>query len=441
MQVAAVFFLIAVAWFSGRGWMASKYEPLEAESRLVMSWIAGLLSIFALLLVLDLFGIPWRPAILVPLLVADAAFGWFKERRHLPMRSWQLPGWGDAVAAAAFLVFLAATVLLWDLHPDFIYHWGLKAEKFHLAAGLDFGFLASSWNAHIHPDYPNLLPSLYAATAILGGAFDEVPMVLWSALFYLATVLAGRQLLRQTAATEFARQAGVAILALTLTMFGVGYLSAGGADWLLTLVVMTAAVLFTQRPDAGHDLPVGLLAAFSAAAKIEGIPLAAWLIGVHLIRRWRQGGGGFIPEMPFALARSALPAALVTGVWAWQVASHGLFQAGNTGAFDGSRATVVLPELFRSLLTVNWHGLTFCLAALPLLLAVRRTRWIAAVCCLQLAFYVYVYMSASVDPREYVVTSAARLFFHLVPAVLVLGIATADRWSARVSSPTEATDG
>ena len=55
---------------------------------------------------------------------------------------------------------------------------------------------------------------------------------------------------------------------------------------------------------------------------------------------------------------------------------------------------------------------------------------IALLCCLQLAFYVYVYMSASVDPREYVVTSAARLFFHLVPAVLILAIASADRWSA-----------
>ncbi|MEE8525821.1 MAG: hypothetical protein V3T72_17945 [Thermoanaerobaculia bacterium] len=439
--MAALLFLIVVAWFAGRGWIASEHEPLETESRLVMSWIAGLLSIFALLLVLHLFGIPWRPAILVPLLVAGAALGWIKQRRHAPTSSWQPAGWGDATAAAAFLVFLAGTVLLWDLHPDFIYHWGLKAEKFHLAAGLDFEFLASPWNAHIHPDYPNLLPSLFAVTAILGGAFGEVPMALWSALFYLATVLMGRQLLRQTAATEFARQAGVAILALTLTMFGVGYLTAGGADWLLTLVVMSAAVFFTVRPDAGHDLPVGMLAAFSAAAKIEGIPLAVWLIGVHLVRRWRHRCGGTILEMPLALVRSALPAVLVTGIWAWQVTSHGLFQPGNTGAFDWGRAPVVFPELWHSLMTVNWHGLTFCLVALPLLLVVRRTRWIAAVVCLQLAFYVYVYLSASVDPREYVVTSAARLFFHLVPAVLVMSIAAADRWSAKISSPSEAADG
>jgi hypothetical protein len=428
-------------------------DPPEAESRWVTRWIAGLVSIFALLLALDLLGVPWRPAVLVPLLAAGAVLGWARGRQA-PKASWQPPGWGDAAAAAAFLVFVVCTVLLWDLHPDFIYHWGLKGEKFHLAAGLDFEFLASPWNAHVHPDYPNLLPALFAATAAVAGRFDEVPMALWSALFYLATVLMGRQLLRQTAATDFGRQAGLAILALTLTMFGVGYQTAGGADWLLTLAVMTAAVFFTRRPDAAQDLEVGLLAAFAAAAKIEGMALAAWLIVVHLVRRLRGGGASGRAAAPSpvagegrgeglsgAAARTALPATLVAGVWAWQVASHHLFQPGNTGAFDWGRVPVVFPELWRSLLTVNWHGLAFCLAALPLLLAVRRTRAIAVVVCLQLAFYVYVYLSASVDPREYVVTSAARLFFHLAPAVLVLTIAAADRWSVRIPDRSEALEG
>ncbi len=434
----------------------SNDKPREAEERLVMTWIAGLLTIFGLLLVLDLLDIPWRPAVLWPVLVVAAIFGWFRGR-NAPKSSWQPPGWGDAIAAAAWLVFLGCTFLLWNLHPDFIYHWGIKGEKFQLAMGLDFEFLASPWNAHTHPDYPNLLPALFALTALLSGGSNEVPMALWSAIFYLATVLIGRQVLRQTAATDFARQAGMTILALTLTMFGVGYQTAGGADWLLVLTVMAAAVFFTERPAAAQDLPVGLLAAFSAASKIEGIPLAGWLITVHLLRRGKQLLGSEVAPSPLGgegrgeglldgrwrplasiLARSVLPAALVIGVWSWQVVSHGLFQPGNTGAFDGSRTTVVLSELWRSLLTVNWHGLTFCLFALPVLLVVRRTRWIAAVACLQLAFYVYVYLSASVDPREYVITSAARLFFHLVPTVLVLSIAALDRASVRVSSPSGA---
>jgi len=437
--------------------------PMDAEARLVTGWIAGMLAIFVLLLALDLLGVPWSRTVLLPLLAALAVLGW-RRGRKAPKSPWQPPGWGDAVAAAAFLVFLVCTVLLWNLHPDFIYHWGIKGEKLHLAEGLDFDFLASPWNVHVHPDYPNLVPVLFAATAALLGGFHEVPMALWSALFYAATVLMGRQLLRRTAATDLARQGGLAVLALMLTMFGVGYQTAAGADWLMTLTVMAAAVFFTARPSASQDLPVGLLAGFSAAAKIEGVPLAVCLIAVHLIRRWRHRhgeaafpGGGSQPrrgrqrvargaspgwrEVAKVLARTALPAALVVGVWAWQVISYGLFQPGNTGAFDWGRASVVFPELWRSLLSVNWHGLTFCLAALPVLLAARRTRAIAAVVCLQLTFYVYVYLSASVDPRQYVITSAARLFFHLVPAVMVLAIAAADRWSVRVLSPAEALDG
>jgi hypothetical protein len=459
---------------------------MDAEARLVTGWIAGMLAIFVLLLALDLLGVPWSRTVLLPLLAALAVLGW-RRGRKAPKSPWQPPGWGDAVAAAAFLVFLVCTVLLWNLHPDFIYHWGIKGEKLHLAEGLDFDFLASPWNVHVHPDYPNLVPVLFAATAALLGGFHEVPMALWSALFYAATVLMGRQLLRRTAATDLARQGGLAVLALMLTMFGVGYQTAGGADWLMTLTVMAAAVFFTARPSASQDLPVGLLAAFAAAAKIEGVPLAVCLIAVHLTRRWRHGKEGEGPTMtrgsrpglhadapsgaetPLpgrgggvlgrevapspvagegrgegfweAVARTALPAALVVGVWAWQVISYGLFQPGNTGAFDWGRASVVFPELWRSLLSVNWHGLTFCLAALPVLLAARRTRAIAAVVCLQLTFYVYVYLSASVDPRQYVITSAARLFFHLVPAVMVLAIAAADRWSVRVLSPAEALDG
>ena len=77
---------------------------------------------------------------------------------------------------------------------------------------------------------------------------------------------------------------------------------------------------------------------------------------------------------------------------------------------------------------INWHGLPFVLLALPALLAVRRTRAIAAVCCLQLAFYVYAYLAAPVDVRHWIETSAARLYFHLVPAALVLLVAAVDRW-------------
>ncbi len=48
--------------------------------------------------------------------------------------------------------------------------------------------------------------------------------------------------------------------------------------------------------------------------------------------------------------------------------------------------------------------------------------------CLQLGFYVYAYLAAPADARHWVMTSAARLYFHLVPAVLVLRVAAVERW-------------
>jgi hypothetical protein len=440
--LAALAVLVAVSWAFGRGVVRRGggeplgAKPLGGELELVIGWISGLVMLYLLLLGFDLLGLSWRLPSLAPALVALAILGWLGGRRRdaapRGAASWQPLGWGDAAAAAAFVVFVAATALLWNLHPDFIYHWGIKGWKFYLARGLDFAWLASPEAAHAHPDYPNLVPSLFALTAILGGSYRELPMALWSALFFALTVLAARALLARLGASPFARQAGVALVGLTLAMFGVGYLQAGGGDTSIALALVAGAALLAGEPDDRTDVHLGWVAAFAAAAKIEGVALAAWLIGVHLLRRWLARGGGFVRQLPAALVRTLLPSAAAVGVWAWQVKAYGLFQPANVGAFDLGRVGVVFPELFRSLLTVNWHGLPFCLFALPLLLTVRRSRPIAAVCCLQLAFYVAVYLSAAVDPLEWVATSAARLYFHLVPAVLVLVITAADRMVQRL---------
>ncbi len=429
--------LIALSWALGHGFL--RRDPEESgELRLVLSWITGLVVLDLLLLGLDLAGLPWRLATLVPAVAALLLLGWLTGRRRdaAPVASRRPLGWGDAVAAAAFLVFVVCTALLWNLHPDFIYHWGIKGWKLYLARGLDFAWLASPEAAHAHPDYPNLVPSLFALTAIFGGSFHEVPMALWSALFFALTVLAARALLGRLGASPFGLQGGVAAIGLTLAMFGVGYLQAGGADGPIALALVAGAAILAAAPDSRADAGLGWVAAFAAAAKIEGMALAAWLVAVHLLRRsWHAGG--LPPRLPRILARLLLPGLAVAGLWAWQVTAHGLFQPANAGPLDLGRAAVVFPELWKSLLTVNWHGVSFCLLALPLLLAVPRARPIAAVCCLQLAFYVYVYLSATVDPREYVATSAARLYFHLVPTALAVLIAAADRLTGGSSPPPE----
>lgn len=446
----ALLALAAAALLLGRGVARWTAPATDAAERWLWSGVAGVVLLYGLLLGLHLAGVPWRRGTLIAVLgvavavsVAAAVRGRERPEGASPPARLRDLGWGGAVAVASFAVFVAATALLWNLHPDFVFHWGIKAQKFALAGGLDFEYLSRPWYGHLHPDYPNLLPSICAATAVLAGGFDELPMALWSAFYLALLLLAGDAFLRRLGVSTFARRAGVALLALLSTMFGVGYLQAAGADWLIALALLAAAVPLTSPPSSSPspslsqspaaDLQLGAAAALAAASKIEGVPLAAFLVAVHLFRRWRLSGAGnlrgAVAELLPAALRSGLPALVLGGVWLYQVRLHGLFQATNTGDFDLGRAAVVFPELFRSLLTVNWHGLTFTLFALPFLLVSRRLRPVAGVALLQLGFYVYVYLAAPVDTRLYVFTSAARLYFHLVPAALLATLAALDLWT------------
>jgi len=418
------------------GWGFTAHPRVDLDRRLVTSSLAGLLALHTLLLALDLAGWRWtRIAILLPIAIFAGLLWW--RRRSWRDRALPSPplGPGDAIAAGGLAIFAAAAAARWNVHSDFVYHWGVKAKKFHLAGGLDLEFLTQPWNAgHLHPDYPNLVPVTGAATATVAGHFDLVAVLLWSVVFFLLALLAGRAILTAAGVSKWGRAAGIAVLGLTLTMFGVGYLQAGGADLPMTLAMLMGAALLLARPDESADRDLGIAAAFAAAVKLEGLVLAALLIAAHLLRRGRAAGW-----RPLELARSVLrttwPTTIVVILWAVPVVRYDLYSAANSGAFDPSRLALVAHELWRALLTPNWHGLAFVLLLLPALAFDRRLRPIAAVCGTQLAFYVYVYLSAPVDPGHYIETSAARLFFHLVPAVLMALAIALDR----ASGPRDAT--
>lgn len=211
------------------GWLAAPGDG--ALFRAVVYLMAGALVLHLLMMLLDAVGLPWTPAsLLLPLAALAALAHRFvprpAERTRLPSD----PGWGDAVALAAVAVFALFSLTLWITIPDFVYHWGIKGARFALDRGIDFPYLARSWNWPLHPDYPNLLPELYAATAILGGGFRAPALMLWSAVWLAALVLAAREVLRRWAPDRFVQQAAVAGMALAAAGFGIGHLMAGAAD-------------------------------------------------------------------------------------------------------------------------------------------------------------------------------------------------------------------
>ncbi len=305
---------------------------------------------------------------------------------------------------------------LWVTTPDFIYHWGLKAERFALAGAIDFRFLARPWNGGpgIHPDYPNLLPSLYAATAILAGRFDAPALMLWSAVWFAGILAALRAALRSAGVEPWTAQAALAGTAAAVAALGLGNLLAGGADWMIALALAAALPALCGLAGGGADLQVGVAAAFAAAAKIEGVPLAVFLVAAQLARR--DGGRRGLGR---ALLASGLPAAAAIVPWAIEIARHGLYQAGNSGPFDWGRRQAIWRGWREVAGSASLHGIPWALALLPLLWLARRTRPLAAVLSAQALFYAWAYFASPIDPWLYVLSNGSRLAFQLLPAVLV----------------------
>lgn len=327
--------------------------------------------------------------------------------------------WSDAVVNGVVLLavlgFAFATWTLRATHPDFVFHWGIKAKRFLLAGGLDLSYLSRSWNHFIHPDYPRLISELYTVTALPMGRLDEPVLLLWSVVFFAALLVSLKEALRRAAVEPVVSRVMLVSVALALAAFAVGQRLAGGADLPLAFALAAALpVLLGPCSRPGDDWALGIAAAFAAASKIEGVVLAVALCVAHLVRLRREER-----LAPAAAARSVLPALLVIGPWLGINWAHGLFQATNSGPLEPGRWPVVLEALGSALTVRSWHGLSVLVLATPLLLVPRRTRALAAVVLVQLGFYLWVYFTMAGDVGLLVRLSFPRLLLPLLPAVVV----------------------
>lgn len=386
--------------------------------RLAFSLIAGCVAFHLAVTALALARIRWSPALLALAgLAALAAVSWRRPARSVRAAFPSDLGWGDGAALFAWLAFALLSASFWISTPDFLYHWGLKGQRYFLERGVDYAYLAQPWNWAIHPDYPNLLPELYAVTALVAKAFEPASQMLWTSAFFALLLLVCRATLGTLTGLRFFRQAGLALVALPLAAFGIGHQMAGAADWMPALALAAAAPALLRRPDRDGDLEVSL----AAASKIEGVPLAFFLLAVQALRRILfERGARRIDLRSFALL--GLPSLLVVLPWWWLAKGHHLFQEANSGVVDPARAPLIGSGLLEALALPAWYGLSW-LVFLPLpLLLPRRTRAFATVAALQLAFFFFVYLTAPVDTRYYVVSSFPRLSLQLIPALLTVAV-------------------
>ena len=426
VAAAALFVLLGLLGSRFAGVLASPAD--SALYRAVIYTLAGAVLLHLVLTVLDFAGVRWS----LPLLAVALALIAGAAHRFLPRGSvTRLPtdlGWGDGLALFALVAFTVLALTGWIAMPDFLYHWGLKGHRFYLAHGVDYAFLTRSWNWGVHPEYPNLVPEMFAVTAMLAGAFDVPAMMLGTVALFALLLAAVREGLRQGGVDRFTLQAGVAMVALITAAFGIGYVMAGAADWNLALALAAAVPPLLRPPDRTGDFQIGdfqigIIAAFAAASKVEGVPLAVFLVAAQIVRRIAsRPRSAFRLSLITALRAGLLPAVVILP-WLIQAVRLHLFQSFNSGAFEPARAGVIFKAVAAALWTPAWHGLLPAMFLPPLLLLPRRTRTFAAVATLELLFYFYIYFTSGVgDYRYYVFSNFPRLGFQLIPACLVAAL-------------------
>jgi hypothetical protein len=406
--------------------LGSRFRGLAGPSdtaafRLAVSGFAGVLGLHLLLTGFDLVHVPWsRLSILGGLGAAAALAHRFSSRAGRPARVRAPYGWGDCLALLALAVFAFFAVSLAVTTPDFVFHWGLKGERFFLARATDYAYMARPWNWVIRPDYPNLVPELYAVTALVGGAFAPPAQMLWSVAFFALLLVAARETLQQAGVGSFVLQATLGTTGLIAAAAGIAGNMAGGGDWMIAAALAAAMPPLLRPADRSGSLQVGLAAALAAASKTEGVLLAAILIFVQGVRVvvWRRTEWRHLDVR--AAAALVLPAAAVVLPWQVYLHHYHLLSQVNIGGVHLEYAHGIGQALGYELTADRtWHGFSWCLFLIPLLALRSRLRPVAAVIALQLLFYLYVYFSFPYDPVPLVITSFERLQLHLLPAILV----------------------
>ena len=415
MSWAALLLLVLCLAAAGLGVLCRLRVPVS----LSLALATGAVALHVVLQIETLAGVRWSFLESWALGVLGVVALWRARRPpRVAPGSWT-GGWGDGVALVSLIALALLCARAAIDNPDFVYHWGAKGRKFAAAAGIDLAFLGPPSGWHLHPDYPNLLPELFAFTARLGGGWVDGTALLWTAVAGAALILAAREALAPV--DRALRQVVVAGLCAALLAAAFALELAGNADLLVSWALVLAVPALLVPRSAGATARVGIAAALAASSKIEGVPLAAFMILAFLVaRRAAPGPPAVGRERWTRLAFVLLPTILVVAPWLWINLRHGLFLPGNTGQLSLSRLALAVPEALAVLWSPAWSGLPLTLVALPWLCIARRTRWAAWVSVAQLGFYFWIYGSATADSARYVQWSFARLLLHVLPAVWVL---------------------
>jgi hypothetical protein len=389
-------------------------HPRTIIADLPSALLSGCVALYVVLTVYDWVELPWTPLYLgigLALLAAHSGLVLWLQRGRSPRQVWRT-SWSDLVAAAMVALFGLVTVALRSPFSDFVYHWGLKAQRFVLARGVDWSFLAHPANGYTSPDYPHLWTDLFATPAIFAGRFDPNILMLWSPLFLAAFALEVRSRLAHHLVGR-AHELGVLAVITPVVAFSIGHFQSGSADLPLLLALFVAVFTLQDDPPAIAAARLGLAVAFAAGLKLEGGPLAILLVALLLVR-----GGRALLRSPARLAALLVPSLLVVVPWSITLRNHALFQPDNRGPLVWQHWDEIATSAWQVISREEWSALPLLLLAAPLLLLSPRARFVGIALMAALGFYAYLFLCAPVDVVFLVLSSLPRLLLHLLPIAL-----------------------
>jgi len=386
------------------------FGTLTPAARWGLASAAGSLALCAAMLLATVLHLRWSVGLL--LLPSAAAL-------LLPgdpvLRRFRDPSPGEPPRALAVVVLAAilgavayAAGTARATAADFVLFWGTKGQRFAQARAIDVAFLRDPLHYLIHPDYPPLVPCLYAWGSLIAGRFAWRTALLSFPLFVAFAALTLYGFARPALGRRVAL-ANASLLAVLLGFLGVANMVAGDAEPELFLfeVLALAALVFAGRSPAGLAA-AGVGLAGAVLTKIEGTVFAALVVGAY---------AAFGVSGPRSRAKTALilglpPAAALTA-WLLFVRQNGLLDIFRLGART-RLSPGELPVVLRELVRYDLFGPRLAAwAVVGALLIARRPPRAAlfplAVASGFLAFMVYMYLSGQGDPTLWIQWSAARL--------------------------------
>ena len=410
-DVVFVLGVLLVTCFGLVSWRLPAVRELDLGARLAIAFACGCVFVAALMFVFALVHVPFTR---VTLLIALALFVAVAPltRRFAPPSP---RGAGRGIFGAALALTTYGLLTARETCGDLIYFWGPKGQRFYLAETIDVAFLAFPHYQLMHPDYPPLLPLVYAFASSIAHGFSWWGAIFAMLLLLLATALAFRGLAREALGDE--RAAVYAMLLTALLAYGYARSMVAGAGEPMLLLFETIAIAALTFRDDGEVIAAIALAG-AAWTKVEGAAFVAIVVVAYALTRRRV----------VRAALAAVPAAVLVLSWiAFDKAHKFIDQYGRveqrmhfealgtivkTMSLQASYGAFYLPWLAGGVpfaFARNWRR-----AALPLL-----------VCAGLIASTVYFYLHGDA-PVWWIESSAERVLLSALMTLLVAAAAASE---------------